>query len=65
LFRAVPTIKNKEIEDSFQNNMNYKKFSNKFELPKVISKVPMILKRKMDVSPYDRVIYFLIIIIFI
>jgi len=35
--------------------MNYKKFSNRFELPKIIDKVPKILGRRMDVNPYDRV----------
>lgn len=54
-FRAVPTIRNRAIEDSFQNNMNYKKFSNKFELPSIKNKVPIILGRNMDIKPYDRV----------
>lgn len=36
-------------------NMNYKKFSNKFELPKIVDKVPKILGRKFDSEPYDRV----------
>jgi len=39
-------------------NMNYKKFSNKFELPKIVDKVPKILGRKLDVEPYDRVSYY-------
>lgn len=39
-------------------NMNYKKFSNKFELPKISEKVPKILGRKFDLETYDRVIYF-------
>lgn len=40
---------------NYQNFKNYKKFSNKFELPKIIDKVPKIINRKMDVSTYDRV----------
>jgi hypothetical protein len=35
--------------------MNYKKFSNKFELPIIKNKVPLVINRKMDTSPYDRV----------
>lgn len=35
--------------------MNYKKFSNKFELPKIIDKVPKITGRNFDVETYDRV----------
>ena len=43
------------MKDSFQANMNYKKFSNKFELPTIKNKVPLILGRRMDVTKYDRV----------
>ena len=43
------------MKDSFQANMNYKKFSNKFELPDIKNKVPLILGRKMDTTKYDRV----------
>jgi len=41
--------------DSYNCNMNFKKFSNKFELPRIVEKVPKIIGRIMDVSPYDRV----------
>ena len=56
-FRSNPIIKNKDILDSYNKNMNYKKFSNKFELPKIIDKVPKIIGRNFDVEPYDRVFY--------
>ena len=38
--------------------MNFKKFANKFELPIIEDKVSKIIKRQMDVSPYNRVIIF-------
>ena len=56
IFRGVSTMRTKDLKDSFQNNMNYKKFSNKFELPQIKDKVPLILGRKMDITLYDRVI---------
>lgn len=55
IFRSQPTIRNKEIIDSYNCNMNFKKFSNKFELPRIVEKVPKIIGRVLDVSPYDRV----------
>jgi hypothetical protein len=64
-FRSQPTIKNKDIIDSYNINMNFKKFSNKFELPRIVEKVPKILGRMMDVSAYDRVMNFIIIEFFI
>ena len=39
------------------NYLNYKKFANKFDLPNIETKVPIILKRKLDISPYNRVRY--------
>lgn len=39
------------------NYLNYKKFANKFDLPYIETKVPIILKRKLDISPYNRVRY--------
>ena len=47
----------KKLNNDFINNLTYKKFYNKFELPKIIEKVPKILKRKLDISPYNRVRY--------
>lgn len=41
--------------DNYNSNMNFKKFSNKFELPEIKDKVPKILKRDLDTSPYNRV----------
>jgi hypothetical protein len=43
------------MNDDFNNTLIYKKFMNKFELPEIIEKVPKIIKRKLDVSPYNRV----------
>jgi hypothetical protein len=34
----------------------YKKFHKKFELPIIENHVPKIIKRKLDVSPYNRAI---------
>jgi hypothetical protein len=55
LISGIPTIKISKIEDSFQNNMNYRKISNKFQLPEIKNKVPLIINRNMDTKPYDRV----------
>jgi hypothetical protein len=59
MFRSYATIRNKDILESYNMNMNYRKFSNKFELPKITEKVPKILGRKFDLEPYDRVNLFL------
>ena len=55
--RSNPTINNKIINENFMNYLNYKKFANKFDLPNIETKVPIILKRKLDISPYNRVRY--------
>ncbi len=55
MFRSYPIIKSKDIMESYNMNMNYKKFSNKFELPQIVDKVPKILGRNLDLEPYDRV----------
>lgn len=46
----------KKLEDDFNTKLYYKKFMQKFELPVIKDKVPKIIKRKLDVSPYKRVI---------
>ena len=35
--------------------MSLKKFSNKFELPIIKDKIPKVINREMDTSPYDGV----------
>lgn len=52
----------KKLEDDFNTKLYYKKFMNKFELPIIKDKVPKIIKRKLDLSPYNRVnkYYFII-----
>ena len=55
LSRSIPTKISKNIIENYQNNKNNNKFYTKFELPKIIKLAPKILKRKLDVLPYDRV----------
>lgn len=41
--------------DSYNHNMNLKKFSSKFELPSIKTKAPKVINRLMDTTPYSRV----------
>lgn len=42
-------------EDYINNKSTYRKNFNKFQLPDVTQKVPKILKRNIDTSPFKRV----------
>jgi len=44
------------MDQDFNLKMSYKKFIHKFELPNIKEKVPKIIKRKLDVAPYNRVL---------
>ena len=46
----------KKLEDNYYNN-RYRNNFNKFKLPELIEKAPIILKKKIDTSPFKRVKY--------
>lgn len=55
----------KKLDVDFNNILNYKKLIKKFELPDIEEKAPKIVKRQLDISPYNRVIIKFYFILFL
>jgi hypothetical protein len=47
-------LNGKKFEKEYELKQTYLNFNKKFELPKISKIMPKILKRKPDVSPYNR-----------
>lgn len=53
IFRS-PSVNLKKYNEEYQKTQYYKKFTKKFELPKIQVTGPIVIKRKLDLSPYNR-----------